>query len=122
MEAPGHVPSVPSPKSGTDHCREERQRETSKNLGERHRGMGEGNQNGREEGSVVHCDRRHSSSTLSRLNREREISNRCSVEFEHSDIAIYARVSYTSGGTTVSRETCDGAVLTPGVNPCVNDC
>ena len=25
-----------------DHCREERQRETSKNLGERHRGMGEG--------------------------------------------------------------------------------
>ena len=24
-----------------DHCREERQRETSKNLGERHRGMGE---------------------------------------------------------------------------------
>ena len=35
-----------------DHCREERQRETSKNLGERHRGMGEdkhwwSNQNGR---------------------------------------------------------------------------
>ena len=25
-----------------DHCREERQRETSKNLGERHRGMDEG--------------------------------------------------------------------------------
>ena len=60
-----------------DHCREERQRETSKNLGERHRGMGEdkhwwSNQNGREEGSVVHCHRRHSSSTLSHLNRERE--------------------------------------------------
>ena len=60
-----------------DHCREERQRETGKNLGERHRGMGGdkhwwSNQNGREEGSVVHCHRRHSSSTLSHLNRERE--------------------------------------------------
>ena len=50
--------------------------ETCNNLGEIHRGMGEGKhwwskQNGRGEGSVVHCDRRHSSSTLSHVNRER---------------------------------------------------
>ena len=30
-----------------------------------------------EEGSVVHCHRRHSSSTLSHLNRERERERKC---------------------------------------------